>query len=356
MRLGRRGLCLVVVLLLLAFFLKLGENPFFPVSYLSWTRADQLHQLGFKGRGVTVAVIDEGFETDHPLIQSQFKEAGYDTDNHGEDVAESRAYDRGRFVSQSHGTHISGILVSQNPKYGGMAPGSLILPIKLGTQRGDEAFVRAFKFALQSKARIINLSIALSFHDMAISPKIRNLIETLVQADKLVVIAAGNNANSLIKSDYGKSLLELAERPQVEGRVLIVGAYEVETFGILKSHERKATFSCYPGDPSHASFFLTAPGVGISGPTSHEETGKLSGTSMAAPMVAGVAALLMEAFPEFSSKIIASIVREGARAVSTDGSPLPSSIFGQGVLDAWGAYQKGIELREKFGKVPHRLF
>ncbi|MGL4825421.1 MAG: S8 family serine peptidase, partial [Alphaproteobacteria bacterium] len=145
MQLGSRGLGIVIALVLLAFSLKWGENPLFPVSYLSWTKVDQLHQLGFKGKGVTVAVVDEGFETNHPLIQSQFKEVGYNTDNHGENVAESRAYARGGFVSESHGTHVSGILVSQNPKHGGMAPGSLILPIKLGTQKGDEAFVRAFK-------------------------------------------------------------------------------------------------------------------------------------------------------------------------------------------------------------------
>jgi subtilisin family serine protease len=356
MRLRNRILGGAVALALLGFLLVGGKNPFLPklAPYLAWTQVHLLHQLGFKGNGITIAVIDEGFETTHPLIQSQFEEAGYNTDNHGENVSESRLYKQGTFASESHGTHISGILVSQNPTYGGITPGSHILPVKLGTQGGDEAFLRAFKFATESNARIINLSISLSFYDRAISPKIRDLIESLAQADKLIVIAAGNDASPLTQTHYGRSLLALAESPQAEGRIFLVGAYAIEPFG-LRFREQKADFSCYPGDLSHASSFLTAPGVDISGPTSHKETNKLSGTSMAAPMVAGVAAILMEAFPQFSSKTIAFLLREGARTLAMDGSPLPPALFGLGILDAWGAYQKGKELQEKTGLNPTRL-
>lgn len=308
--------------------------------YIGWIQADRLHQLGLSGKGVTIAVIDEGFDIDHPLLQAQLEEEGYDTDVRSPFVEASRTYKGDGFVSESHGTHIAGILISQNPKYGGIARGSTLIPIKLGNQGGDQAFVKALTYAGNSPARIINLSMTLSFYNQAISPKIRSLLEQLAEKDKLIVIAAGNEGTPLTHTAYGQSLLALASSPKAQGRILLVGAYDWQrTWWTLE--EKKASFSNYPGSSIYANTFLMAPGVSISGTAVYGKTGIFSGTSMAAPMVAGVAALLMEAFPHLSSQEIATLIRKGAKTTSKGHIPLAPDVFGVGFLDAWKAYQHG---------------
>lgn len=330
------------VLILSVLFSIFGkEDAFFsdPSFYLRLIHADRLHEQGLTGKGVTIAVIDEGFEDHHPFLKSRLASTRYNTDNHGENIAETLVYRNGEFIFENHGTHVSSIIMSTDPRWRGIAKDSELLPVKLGEYHGDQAIVRALDYVAQSKARIVNLSFALSFTGRAISPNVRKALERLAQEDKLIVIAAGNEGRPLIRSSYGHSLVDLAASPAVGGRVLLVGAYESPLF----QEEKRAPFSNFPGTKEGGRFFVSAPGVHIEAAFAEHKTGKLSGTSMAAPMVCGVAALLMEGFPTYSTQKIASLVLNGARKVDHKGQVLSPEIWGQGLLDAVGAYTQGLE-------------
>lgn len=317
------------------------EEPLFSgASYLRLIQADRLHTEGLTGKGVTIAVIDEGFEGHHPFLKDQLSSQRYNTDNHGENIGETLIYKEGEFIFENHGTHISSILISTDRQWAGIAKNSTLLPIKLGVYHGDQAMVRALDYVAKSKARIVNLSFALSYSDRAISPNVKKALQRLAQEDKLIVIAAGNEGKALEDSVYGRSLVEIATSPEVDGRIILVGAYESPFLG----EERRASFSTFPGSVRAAQFFLSAPGVDIEAAFANHKTGKLSGTSMATPMVCGVAALLMERFPSFSSQKIAHLLLKGARKINKNGHLLSQKTWGQGLLDAFVAYGYGLEI------------
>lgn len=330
----------VILLSLLAWSFFSERQLFQEPPYLRLIQADRLQAQGLTGKGVTIAVIDEGFESHHPFLKDRLSSQRYNTDNHGENIGESLIYREGEFVFESHGTHISSILGSLDKRLGGIAKDSLLLPIKLGEFHGDQAIVRALDYAAQSRARIVNLSVSLSFHPAyGISPNVQKALQRLAQANKLIVIAAGNEGKPLSHSPYTQSLIKTATSPEVGGRILLVGAYEAPYWG----EEHRASFSNFPDTFEAAQVFLSAPGVHIEAALSNHATGKLSGTSMAAPMVCGVAALLMERFPSYSAQKIAQLLLVGARRVNKQGHPLQGIAWGQGLLDAAKAYRYGLE-------------
>lgn len=235
---------------------------------------------------VTVAVIDTGVEYTHPDLAANILRdnggnlVGYDF---GEEDADPMDHD-------GHGTHVAGIVgaVGNNAVgVSGICPTVRIMPVKFFTDAGGGDVgnaIRAIDFAVEHGARIINAS--WGTYDR--SDLLLEAIERARDAGVLFVAAAGNGGND----SAGDNNDELAHYPssftQETDNMLAVAATD--------SRDRLASFSNY----GVHSVDLAAPGVGILSTFTPGIYGQLSGTSMAAPCVAGAAALLLARYPALS--------------------------------------------------------
>jgi len=297
------------------------------------------HHQNLTGKGIAVAVIDEGFDFLHPALKKNMSFYRYNTDEGQRDISETLIFNnqKNRFEFDHHGTHVSG-LIAGHQKNIGVAPNAEIIPIKMGIWGGDQGFVKALDLARTSPASIINISMKISHSGREVSPNVVNALFRLAQSEKIIVIAAGNDGIPMHHSAYSQSLMDLASSLQMNGHMLVVGAMTYKD-----GQEQLAPFSNYPGpSPYNKDYFITAPGVEITSSFTGKTFGNLSGTSMAAPIVSGVAALLKERFPKLPNNKIVSLMLESARKTSLkEGIPLPKEHFGQGVINAAAAIRQG---------------
>lgn len=182
-----------------------------------------------------------------------------------------------------HGTHVAGIagaVTNNGLGIAGVAWNCKIMPVRAGykTSSGggvlesDDA-AQAIIYAAENRARVINLS----WGDYQKSNLIEDAMTYATNKGALVCAAAGNeNSNSLIYPAASENTAVLA-------------------IGATDSHNLKASFSNY-GDWVHVS----APGVSIYSTFFNNSYRQISGTSMSAPHVAGIAALLFSYFPDIS--------------------------------------------------------
>lgn len=289
------------------------------------------HAQNLDGNGVVVAVLDEGFDHKHTSLTENFGPYRYNAHNKTRDVAEPLVYENGRYVFESHGTHVSGIIAD-------LAPRVKIIPIKVEGFGGDQAFVQALGIATSSPAHIVNISMRLSCSGHKISPNVRDALVQLAEAGKLIVVSAGNEGSPLMQHAYTRSLAELALDPLMAGRLLLAGASSTKN-----GTEDLADFSNYPGQNASfnaPTYFITAPGDQITSTITGGDFGKKSGTSMAAPMVVGAACLVKQAFPHLSAEALAQLLLTSARKTSMNGEVLSSASFGAGIVNLKAALEQ----------------
>jgi subtilisin family serine protease len=245
--------------------------------------------LGYTGQGVTVGVIDiGGFDYNHPGLQGQLMD--------GWDCINNRSYNGSNFffsdANQGHGMGVTGIIVASSSNGAtGVAPGARVAPLLIS---GSEAsIVLALQKALEMNLDIVNMSFAIGYSE-AVKQQVQNLVnlgrKKFGTALGTIVIAShGNNG-----SDDAIS----PQWPAAYDEVLSVGASTPDDRYKTNSDPWNvgSTWATNYGDLVD----LNAPGVciyttDIAGSAGYSSTdyGGLQKTSAAAPIVAGVAALLL---------------------------------------------------------------
>ncbi|ACK65170.1 peptidase S8 and S53 subtilisin kexin sedolisin [Rippkaea orientalis PCC 8801] len=266
-----------------------------------------------KGEGVTVAVIDTGVSRVPDLRQTEFVQ-GYDFVNDGNNADDDNG----------HGTHVAGTIAqSTNNNYGvaGVAYGAKIMPLKVLSAGGGGTvadIAEAIRFAADHGADIINMSLGGGGESQVMK-------EAIDYADSkgVVIIAAAGNANQ-----------NSASYPARYPKVISVSA--------LDPAGKKAPYSNYG-----AGVDISAPGGSEAGKILQEtidpKTGEsvfagLQGTSMAAPHVAGVAALIKASGIKEPSEVL-KVLKASSRKVQDD----PFNHFGAGQLDAGEAVKLAVK-------------
>lgn len=225
--------------------------------------------------------------------------------------------------SAVHGTHVSGIIgASRGNQKGidGVADNVKIMTLR-AVPDGDEHdkdIALAIRYAVDNGAQIINMSFGKSF-----SPEKKWVDDAVEYAEKkgvLLVHAAGNDAKNLDTTyNYPSPALLNNKRPN---NWITVGASGDPLAGGLT-----ASFSNY----GREEVDVFAPGVKIYATVpGGDKYQNLQGTSMASPVVAGLAALLLEYFPTLSARQLKMIIEQSSKAPS-DSVKTP----GTGKMVAW---------------------
>ncbi|MEM6778406.1 MAG: S8 family peptidase [Planctomycetota bacterium] len=286
----------------------LPSVPYFGGS-VDWNvnavEAPEAWAAGYTGEGILVAVVDTGVDLDHPdLVNNLYVNpgeiAGDGIDNDGNGyVDDIRGYDFvGRDANPNdgngHGTHVAGTIAADLNGVGatGIAPDATILPVRVLGNDGSgstNSVAAGIRYAAELGADIINLSLGGGY-----SRAIDAAIQYAESLGSLIIAAAGNESAAV--PGYP------ARFSASDSNVLSVGAHD--------QRNQIARFSNDVG--SSGAVQIDAPGVGIYSTYTGGGYATLSGTSMASPHVAGVAALALSAAPDLTPSELRSLLVSGA--------------------------------------------
>ena len=272
------------------------------------------------GRGVTVAVLDSGVDVGHEDLAGQLLP--------GRDFVEDDDVPQD---AQGHGTHVAGIVAAATGNgigIAGVAPGAKVLPIRVLDDRGDGEFgdvIAGIEWAVARGAKVINLSIA-EDRQALFGRELAGTLRAAWDAGAIPVVAAGNEV--VADSGFGP-----------DDPVVVVSA--------TTKDDGKPTYSSAVGN---VRWGIAAPGgelpnLGREGAIlSTYWTGQapnqyayLSGTSQAAPLVAGALAVLLST-GRFTNEQAVERLMSTAVDIGSDGR---DPTFGHGRLDL-AAATKGL--------------
>ncbi|HWW84560.1 MAG TPA: S8 family peptidase [Vicinamibacterales bacterium] len=298
--------------------------------------------LGLTGVGVGVAVIDSGIATWHDDLTNQ-SSTSYPYGN--QRVAAFVDFVNGRtlpYDDEGHGSHVAGIVAGNGydsrGRMAGVAPGASLVSLKVLDANGEGTIsniIAALDWVLANHVhyniRVVNLSVGATITESYWTDPLTLAAKRVVDAGVTVVSAAGNRGkNASGDLQYG-GIASPGNAPWV----LTVGASS--TNGTTdRADDTMAGFSSH--GPTYLDWSakpdLVAPGVGtvsLADPLSAFYTSKaryllpgllptpylpyisLSGTSMAAPVVSGTVALMMEASPSLTPNAVKAILQYTAQ-------------------------------------------
>ena len=358
-------------------------------------KADKLWEKGINGTGITVAVIDSGIDKNHPdLIGKVVAEKNFLTD---EITADDLL---------GHGTMVAGIIAgsgaASNGSYKGIAPGAKLMSVKVINGKGDgkvSDIIAGIEWAVYNGADILSLSLG-GINLGETNPPITMAADNAVREGVVVCVAAGNRNSSdaggqvsktssrqIAGSQTGNSRTPI-ELSQIDGSdsakkdvyyllIPVVLALppglidspgdgvKVITVGATDASGRIASFSgSGPTRDDRIKPDVVAPGVDIISivPTGIKRPSPVdyyysreSGTSLSAPVAAGLAALLLQADGNLSAAGVKAAMTQGAKKLdSTLGESYEEFYQGAGMLDALSSYELLANSSNICGTIPDR--
>ena len=357
-----------------------------PQSGVQWhvhkINADFVWSLGYTGQGVVVAVIDTGVNYEHEDISANMWDGGEQFPHHGWDFYNNDNDPMDRTTEGGHGTHVAGIVAGHGSPYKtGVAPGATIMALKVFGDNHSESnkegpsismACQAIEFAVEHGADVLNLSIGADGYGG--SELYRNTFVSVMNAGVVATISAGNVGEE--KADNGVDLLYPVPRNigapgncpppwRNPDQVIQGGSSAVICVGATNKNDIRASYSSfgpvtwaqgnhigsyhdYPYDGNY-NMGLIRPDVVAPGGEGMNTSGSVwslqhnnnsgyvgyPGTSMAAPCVAGVIALMLEVNPYLTPAKIDSILE--TTAVSCNGQTEKNNYYGAGRVNALSA-------------------
>ncbi len=309
----------------------------------------KMWELGYTGRGRKALGVDTGVNTSHPTFAGRFL---------GEYLPISQSfypYNNPVSVdisSSSHGTHTIGTVLGRTAINGdtiGVAPNAYFMisdPIvsRLSEVRRLSEILECFEWALNPDGNfetvndlpdVITNSWGLkNSNNIADCDRPETLVFNVLDAAGVaLVFSAGNNGP-------GSGTIGMpAHIARSTTNIFSVGALNtsISSWNIADFSSRGPT-NCPAelGSPLHLKPEVVAPGVNVFSAQGLNDYGTLSGTSMAAPHVAGAVLILREAFPQIASTEILEALYYSAVDLGTPGE---DNTFGNGLINLWNAFQ-----------------
>ena len=275
--------------------------------------ANTAYATGKLGSGVVVGILDTGINTSNLEFKGRLL-PGYNAIANNTQVMDDHG----------HGTHVAGILgASANSGLTvGIAPLVSLMPIKIFDAAGsglESSFTTGIQYSINRGARILNLSLGSSLpfgQDDA--------LRKAVNAGQLVVAAAGNNGSA--NPDYPA---QYAKESWAKGQIIAVGALDQSGEMAFSSNRAGNT----------ANYFVVAPGTWIASTSGANQYSYMSGTSMAAPIVSGVAADILSCWPYLRANQLSSIIFQTSTHMGATAVGVADPVYGWGLVNLTKALQ-----------------
>ena len=335
--------------------------------------APEAWSRGWTGDGSVISILDSGIDTDHPEFAGRIDamecftgrcEAGLETI---EDL-------------NGHGTHVAGLAAAALDGVGttGVAPDAHLL---IGKVAYDSSYVDlnavgdGIRWSVENSADVINLSGSVNMDAtyknslVEIEPGVfrstdtrgtyategfmsmlrnlgtdsyatmNNMVEAFQDTDAVLVVAAGNNA---AKVPGFPAHLAVIENPDgslmMDGRLIIAGNYDIASNRTASSSNRAGTV-CFDYNETQntcntdrrvSDFYLMAPGQWSASTYKDGNYRVMSGTSMAAPIISGGAAILHQMWPHMTGENLVQLMLNTGDKSFTG---YDVNVHGQGIMD-----------------------
>lgn len=296
------------------------------ITQIQMSNGDKLHEAGFKGQGMTIAVIDAGFHNvDKITAMQNIRILGTkDFVNQQADI----------FAESSHGMSVLSCIGMNRPDImTGTAPEASFWLLRSEDEYSEhlveqDYWSAAVEFADSVGVDVINTSLGYySFDDKSKNYKYRDLdgrhalmsrqASHIADKGMILVCSAGNS---------GAGSWKKITPPGDADNVLTVGA--IDKRAVL------ATFSSVGNTADHrVKPDVVAVGVGSDVIRTDGNQGRANGTSFSSPIMCGMVTCLWQACPTLTAKEVIKLVRR-----SGDRAGFPDNIYGYGVPDMWKAY------------------
>lgn len=259
-------------------------------------------------KNVAVAVIDTGVDTNHPDLRNHLLEGFNALDDTKPPMDE-----------MGHGTHVAGIIsaiVNNLEGVAGMTWYNPILPVKVLDDTGagnTYSVAQGIIWATDHGAKVINMSLG----NYADAEFLHDAVKYAFNRDVVLVAASGNDNTD--RPGY----------PAAYPEVLAVSA--------IDENQARAPFSNY------GSYIdVMAPGVSIASTYPNNQYAALSGTSMASPHVAALAALIRSVNPDLKNTEVMDLIRQTAQDLGEKGK---DNQFGFGQINVISAVQHAEQMK-----------
>lgn len=263
--------------------------------------ADKAYSLGFRGETIKVGVIDSGINSQHPDLR----------------IAGGTSFVTGSHLNDStgHGTHVAGILAAQANSIGvrGVAPNVELYSIRVfgeGLSTEGTNLLKAVQWAIDNDIDILNMS--LTGPDL---PGLRDLTKKAYDEGILLVASSGNGW-SVRSYDV--------QFPAQYPSVIAVGSLAKDNSIYFSSFRGPSQEFVAPGEDIYSTAMLTET-------TTQADYALKTGTSMASPFVAGIAAQYMQAYPGFTNDQIRKLMQRNAKDYGAAGR---DSTYGYGLVQS----------------------
>jgi len=305
-------------------------------TQIEMMNCDLAHDIGYFGQGVRILVIDTGFDLTHEAFDSLHVIDQWDfinDDNNTANETDSETHDN----QHNHGTSVLSIM-------GAYVPGTLIGPafgseyllakteiVAEEIQQEEDNYVAALEWGEANGADVVNSSLGYldwySYCDMDGNTAVTTIgVDIAARLGLACVTSAGNWGNEEPPEDPCESLSYYISAPADADSVIAVGAVSADSL--------LAYFSSRgPSYDGRIKPEVSALGVGVAAANPSGGYSEFySGTSASSPLVAGVAAVLLSANPQWTNME----VRE-ALMMTASQADMPNNDYGYGLVNIWSA-------------------
>ena len=307
-----------------------------------------------------VAVIDDGFDLTHPDLAGNSKVvAPWDFTTNTSDPAPKRFHPDAR-RGDYHGTACAGVAIGNASGGGiiGAAPGCRFMPVRWNSSISDDTIRRQFAYVASQGAWVVSCSWGVAAEEFYLSTAMDEAIAECATEGRnglgCVIVFAAGNANHDINDPQSGTVDGFATHPDV----IAVAASNSRDQKSNYSNFGKEIAVCAPSSGAGGRGILTSDVRGTflhqgvtyeAGYEAGDYTRTFGGTSSAAPLVAGICALVLSVNPALTARQVKGILQSTARKIGgpeTYDDNGHSIYFGYGCVDADAAVQMAFDSME----------